>query len=102
MSLFLLHCPEVTIYLLIYVDDIIVISSSPPAVDRLILGLRQAFAVKDLGLLHYFFGVDVTSLSHGLSLTQCKYATDLLGRAGMHKCAPATTPMSASVKFFLS
>jgi histone deacetylase 1/2 len=63
---------------LIYVDDIIVISSSPPTLDRLILGLRQAFVVKDLGQLHYFLRVEVTRLSHGLSLTQRKYATDLL------------------------
>jgi hypothetical protein len=43
-------------YLLVYVDDIIVISSSDAVVDCLLAGLRQQFAIKDLGDLHYFFG----------------------------------------------
>jgi histone deacetylase 1/2 len=35
-SLFMLHRPEVTLYLLVYVDDIIVVSSSVAATDRLV------------------------------------------------------------------
>jgi histone deacetylase 1/2 len=99
-SLFILHRPDVTVYLLVYVDDIIVLSSSSLAVDRLLLGLRKEFAVKDLGPLHYFLGVEVASQSDGLALTQRKYAHDLLQRAGMLKCKAADTPMSATVKLF--
>jgi histone deacetylase 1/2 len=99
-SLFILQRPAVTIYLLVYVDDIIVLSSSSLAIDRLILGLCQEFAVKDLGSLHYFLGVEVTRQSGGLTLTQCQYARDLLRRAGMLKCKPADTPMSVVVKLF--
>jgi hypothetical protein len=50
-SLFILQQPGITIYLLIYVDDIIIRSSSSPAIDRLVQGLHQEFAVKDLGPL---------------------------------------------------
>lgn len=81
---------------MVYVDDIIVLSSSSSAVDRLVSGLRQQFAIKDLGVLHYFLGVEVASLKQGLSLTQRKYALDLLARAGMLKCKSATTPMSST------
>ena len=95
-SLFLLHRPEVTIYLLVYVDDIIVVSSSPAATDRLVHGLRTEFAVKDLGPLHYFLGVEVTHSSHGMCLGQHKYAGDLLRRAGMSSCNPSLTPMSST------
>ena len=86
--------------MLVYVDDIIVLSSSPPAIDRLVHGLRQEFAVKDLGNLHYFLGIEVLRRSHGLTLVQRKYALDLLRRAGMMKCKPADTPMSTTVKLF--
>ncbi|KAK1602234.1 hypothetical protein QYE76_016843 [Lolium multiflorum] len=79
-SLFILQRPDVTLYLLVYVDDIIVLSSSSHAVDRLLLGLRKEFAIKDLGPLHYFLGVEVASQSDGLTLTQRKYAHDLLQR----------------------
>ena len=57
---------------------LILISSSPTAVDKLILSLRHDFAVKDLGPLHYFLGIEVTHTAAGLSLTQKKYSLDLL------------------------
>jgi histone deacetylase 1/2 len=84
-------------YLLVYVDDIIVLSSSPSAIPRLIAELRSEFSVKDLGVLHYFLGIEVQSPSSGsLILRQRKYAIELLARAGMLKCSPATTPMASS------
>jgi histone deacetylase 1/2 len=39
MSLFILQWSDVTIYFMVYVDDIIVISSSSQAIDHLLLGL---------------------------------------------------------------
>ena len=95
-SLFLFQRPQVTMYLLVYVDDIILVSSSVAAADRLVLSLGKAFAVKDLGKLHYFLGLEVTHDDAGLSLTQKKYSEDLLRRAGMLQCKTATTPMSTS------
>jgi histone deacetylase 1/2 len=50
-SLFILRRPDTTLYLLVYVDDIIVVSSSTGAIDRLIQQLRGSFALKDLGQL---------------------------------------------------
>jgi hypothetical protein len=40
--------------MLVYVDDIIVASSSPCTVDALLWDLRADFALKDLGPLHYW------------------------------------------------
>jgi histone deacetylase 1/2 len=81
----------------VYVDDIIVISSTASAIPRLISALRAEFSVKDLGVVHYFLGIEVQSPSLGsLILRQRKYALELLARAGMLKCSPATTPMSSS------
>ncbi|KAK1670188.1 hypothetical protein QYE76_058347 [Lolium multiflorum] len=53
-SLFLLRRPGVTMYLLVYVDDIILVSSLDVAADRLVQSLGADFAVKDLGKLHHF------------------------------------------------
>ena len=72
------------------------VSSSAAATDRLIHGLRSQFAVKDLGRLHYFLGVEVSHHHRSLVLTQQKYAGDLLRRAGMTKCKSVSTPMSAT------
>jgi hypothetical protein len=65
-SLFLLQKPQVTMYLLVYVDDIILVSSSQSAADALVLSLGADFAVKDFGKLHYFLGVEVATRANGL------------------------------------
>jgi hypothetical protein len=49
-------------YLLIYVDDIIIIASIPVAITKLLQLLCVDLAVKDLGDLHYFLGVEVLSV----------------------------------------
>jgi hypothetical protein len=52
----------VSIFLLIYVDDIIVANSSLATVKSLLQDLRTDFALKDLGELHYFLGIEVNKL----------------------------------------
>jgi histone deacetylase 1/2 len=58
-SLFLYNRSGIIIYVLIYVDDIIVTSSSDDAIDILLRDLNKNFAIKDLGDLHYFLGIEV-------------------------------------------
>ncbi|KAK1662372.1 hypothetical protein QYE76_050531 [Lolium multiflorum] len=72
--------------------------SSQFAATALIRSLGADFAVKDLGQLHYFLGVEVASRGAGLVMTQKKYSLDLLQRAGMLKCKTTTTPMSSTDK----
>jgi histone deacetylase 1/2 len=57
-SLFVFHQNGVTIYMLVYVDDIVVASSCPKASAVLIQRLGSSFPVKDLGPLHYFLGIE--------------------------------------------
>jgi hypothetical protein len=59
-SLFFLRAKDVTVYVLAYVDDIIVTSSSSKATTALLQDLERDFALKDLGDLHYFLGIEVT------------------------------------------
>jgi histone deacetylase 1/2 len=82
----------------VYVDDIIVVSSNPNATTGLLRSLRQDFALKDLGDLHYFLGIEVNKVAGGLVLTQDKYASDLLKKVNMSSCKPVSTPLSTSEK----
>ena len=84
--------------MLVYVDDIVIASSCAQATDHLLKQLASSFAVKDLGSLSYFLGIEVASTSGGMSLTQQKYALDLLRRANMHDCKPVATPMCPTEK----
>jgi histone deacetylase 1/2 len=47
------------IFVPIYVDDIIVTSSSDKAISVLLQDLNTDFALKDLGNLHLFLGIEV-------------------------------------------
>ena len=97
-SLFIYRKGQVTMFMLIYVDDIIVTSTSSEAVSALLQDLKKEFALKDLGDLHYFLGIEVTKCKDGILLSQEKYAQDILNRVGMDKCKPSPTPLSASEK----
>jgi hypothetical protein len=49
----------------------------------------------DLGLLHYFLGLQVHQSSHGIFIYQEKYALDLLQRFGMVDCKTSPTPFQS-------
>ncbi|KAK1649357.1 hypothetical protein QYE76_067162 [Lolium multiflorum] len=77
-SLFFYKKGGVTIYMFICVDDIVVASSSEKAVDALLLDLGMDFALKDLGELQNFLGIEVKKVHDGIIMSQEKYANDLL------------------------
>jgi histone deacetylase 1/2 len=87
-----------TIFILVYVDDIIVASSSQEATKALLSDMKKDFALKDLGDLHYFLGIEVKRDPDGLVLSQGKYAKDILSRSGMDKCKSADTPLPSNHK----
>jgi hypothetical protein len=97
-SLFYFRKGDLVMFMLIYVDDIIVASSSPEATQCLLKTLKSDFELKDLGELHYFLGIEVAKLGEGMLLSQAKYSNDVLRRTGMLNCKPANTPMSNSDK----
>jgi hypothetical protein len=58
-SLFIFRRGTDTVYLLLYVDDIVLTASSPQLLHRVIEARKKEFAMKDLGPLHFFLGVAV-------------------------------------------
>jgi hypothetical protein len=67
--------------MLIYVDDIIVTSSSQETVTALLKDLRSEFALKDLGELSYFLGIEVTPIQGGILLKQEKIYRRYFGKS---------------------
>jgi hypothetical protein len=59
-----------------------VVSSSTTAADHLVHQLGTSFALKDLGPLHYFLGVEVHMQGGGLLMSQQQYASELLQSRG--------------------
>jgi hypothetical protein len=97
-SLFIFRHGSDTVYLLLYVDDIILTASSTELLRRTIFALQQEFAMKNLGPLHHFIGITVERRPNGLFLHQRTYTLDILKRAVMADCKPCTTPIDLKAK----
>jgi hypothetical protein len=84
--------------LLLYVDDIILTTSSEALLRSIVSSLTTKFSMKDLGHLHHFLGMVVSRSTTGMFLSQRHYILELLDRAGMSVCKPCTTPIDTNAK----
>lgn len=58
----------------------------------LIQKLDKTFALKDLGRLHYFLGIQIHYLESGFILNQAKYVDDLLHKLKLSDVKPIASP----------
>jgi hypothetical protein len=68
-SLFVFHHSADTVYLLLYVDDIVLTASSTTLLQHTISALKREFVMKNLSPLHHFLGVSIQHQADGLFLT---------------------------------
>jgi hypothetical protein len=92
-SMFVFQSTVGIMVLLLYVDDIILTGSCPSLLQSFIHILSTQFAMKDLGDLHYFLGIEAMRTPQGLHLSQSKYTLALLSRANMLEAKPCSTPV---------
>ncbi|KAI0494420.1 hypothetical protein KFK09_024554 [Dendrobium nobile] len=72
-----------TIFLLIYVDDILITGNNSLAISDLLQKLHTKFAMKHLGQAHSFLGIQITSRPNQYFLSQPQYANSILQIANM-------------------
>ena len=96
--LLIYHSHHTTIYLLLYVDDIIITRNNPSQISHLITALSHAFELKDLGALSYFLGIQLLPTKFGLTLCQSKYGFDVLHRFHMENAKPTKSPCYPSTR----
>jgi hypothetical protein len=97
-SLFIYQCGDDTVYLLLYVDDIVLTTSTTDLLQRTIVALQREFAMKDLGPLHHFLSIIAEHRLQGLFLHQRQYTIDILERAGISDCKPYSTLVDTQAK----
>ena len=82
--------------LLLYVDDLFI-----TGMDGLIADTKKKlvaeFEMKDLGVMHYFLGMEVWQNANGISLGQGKYPVEIPKRFGMMDCKSMTTLMALNL-----
>lgn len=75
--------------------------SSSSLIDEFKMCMKNKFEMSDLGLLHYFLGLEVKQVEDEVFFSQRKYATDLLKRFNMLNCKVAATPLNLNEKLQL-
>ncbi|XP_050939365.1 uncharacterized mitochondrial protein AtMg00810-like [Cucumis melo] len=99
-SLFIRSVGSSLTYLLLYVDDIIVIGPDYLYIFVLKNQLALEFKISDLGPSKYFLGLKIQSSIGGISVNQAKYLIDLLHTSGMTSAKSCITPMSTSLDLY--
>ncbi|XP_026437393.1 uncharacterized protein LOC113335583 [Papaver somniferum] len=87
-----------TVLLLLYVDDMVITGSDSEGIKSLKTHLNLCFQMKDLGHLRYFLGMEVDRSSKGYFISQVKYASEILNRAGLTDSKILETPLELNVK----
>ena len=85
------------VMLLLYVDDLF-----PTSKEKLIKYARRIlateFKMKDLGMMHYFLGIEVWENVYVIFLCQEKYTIDILKIFQMMDCKAISTSMESKLK----
>ena len=66
------------VILVMYVDDLIITGNNNAHIAQVKKELHVGFKMIDLGLRHYYLGVEVFQRPHHIFISQSKYATDVL------------------------
>eukprot|EP00253_Pinus_taeda_P035466 PITA_35466 len=97
-TLFVKKVGKTIVYLVVYVDDLLVTRNNESYIASIKKELRKCFKMTDLGYVHYYLGIEVTQYLKSIFLSQKKYIGDLLNRFGMTECNPLTTLMAQKLK----
>jgi hypothetical protein len=81
-----------------YVDDLLIIGCSTSTIVAFNRILHDKFLMMDMGLLHFFLGLEIRQDASGIKLSQAKYARDLLDKFHMIDCKSTPTPFLSGVK----
>ena len=84
----------------VYVDDIVVTGNDLESITALKAHLQKQFSIKDLGLLHYFLGLEITYVSGGIMISQKRFVKELLASVEQHEdfTKKAVTPLLLACK----
>ncbi|KAH9294781.1 hypothetical protein KI387_038369, partial [Taxus chinensis] len=97
-TVYVLKTDDDLLLLVLYVDDLLITTSSNSLTQDIKQKLKAEFDMTDMGLLHYFLGLQVFQSAEGISICHNNYATDLLQRFHMADCKPSPTPYQLGIE----
>ena len=94
--LYYYRCGSDIVYLLIWVDDIVVAASSDSLLNKIKSLLKTRFKMKDLGVINCFLGIQFTVNNGQITMDQSKYLENKLIKYKLDSCKSRTTPCEVS------
>ncbi|KAG2962578.1 Retrovirus-related Pol polyprotein from transposon TNT 1-94 [Phytophthora cactorum] len=93
------HC----VFVLVYVDDVLITGSSPELISRTKNDLKTRFEMTDSGKCAFVLGIELVDGPDG-SVTMCqrRYVDDILKRFGMDECKAVVSPVDMSTRLVSS
>nr|GEV78133.1 retrovirus-related Pol polyprotein from transposon TNT 1-94 [Tanacetum cinerariifolium] len=92
-TLFIQKTGKLTLYVQIYVDDIIFALTDPRDCDRFSKEMSSKFQMSMMGQMSFFLSLRVSQNLKGIFINQSKYANEILKKFNFHKSDPVDTPM---------
>jgi hypothetical protein len=89
------------VILLLYVDHLF-LTGEEKLITKCKKRLASKFEMKDLGLMHYFLGLEVWQSPTRIFLNQGKYTVEILKRFDMLECKPMNTHMEAKLQLLVN
>lgn len=88
------------VYLLTYVDDILIITGDMTAMAEIKAKIQAAFEARDLGPASFFLGMDIhrDRKARSITLGQNRLTMDLLEKYDMAECKTRSTPLGTSLR----
>ena len=83
----------------LYVDDLVYTGNNKRVIEDFKKDMMKKYEMSDLGLLHYFLGIEIYQDDYGVFICQKKYAENILKKFGMLGCKPVDTPLVVNEKF---
>ncbi|XP_071692022.1 uncharacterized mitochondrial protein AtMg00810-like [Rutidosis leptorrhynchoides] len=83
--------------LVIYVDDLLLTGNNPKLISDVKQQLDTTFSIKDLGSIHYYLGIEFLRNLQGITISQRKYALELLHLAGILVEKPSNIPLDPTI-----
>lgn len=96
--LFVKKVGKIFLYLVVYLDDLMMIGINKNYIASITKELRKGFGKIDLGYVHCSHGIEVTQNMNFIFLSQKKYNGDLLRKFDMVEYNSLTTLMEQNLK----
>ncbi|THH19980.1 hypothetical protein EUX98_g8671, partial [Antrodiella citrinella] len=102
-GVFHLISPELTVIIVIHVDDFTLVTNNLAIMQRLKSELAEHYELTDMGNARWLLGFEIQRdrIARNVSMNQSAYVDTLISRFKMEEAHPAATPLDPAVNLFM-